>query len=76
SILTGNDLGQLGMYPEFPAEDEVKAYSELPKVKGLLEEFKRKPDQVERLLHKEAQKLIASGKVDEAWKLLLSNKTI
>ncbi|MCB9204096.1 MAG: flavin reductase family protein [Flavobacteriales bacterium] len=76
SILTGNDLGQLGMYPEFPTEDEVKAYSELPKVKGLLEEFKRKPDQVERLLHKEAQKLIASGKVDEAWKLLLSHKTI
>ena len=76
SILTGNDLGQLGMSPQLPSEVEVKAYSNEPKVKGLLEEFKRNPGQVERLFHKEAQKLIAQGKIDEAWKLLLTPKHI
>jgi flavin reductase (DIM6/NTAB) family NADH-FMN oxidoreductase RutF len=71
SILTGNDLGQLGMSPELPSDTDVQAYSNERKVKGLLEEFKRNPGQVERLFHKEAQKLIAQGKVEEAWKFLL-----
>lgn len=72
SILTGNDLGQLGMAPELPTEDEVLAYANEPKAKGLLSEYERNPAQVERLVHKEAQKLIASGSVQEAWKLLLT----
>jgi flavin reductase (DIM6/NTAB) family NADH-FMN oxidoreductase RutF len=72
SILTGNDLGQLGMSAELPSDADVKAYSNESKVKGLLDEFKRNPGQVERLFHKEAQKLIAQGKVEEAWKLLLT----
>ena len=72
SILSGNDLGQLGMAPELPSEEEVLAYANEPKAKGLLSEYERNPAQVERLVHKEAQKLIASGSVQEAWKLLLT----
>lgn len=72
SILTGNDLGQLGMSPEIPSEAEVLAYSEEPQAKGLLAEYQRNPAQVEKLFHKEAQKLIAAGKTEEAWKLLLT----
>ena len=72
SILTGNDLGQLGMAPELPTESEVLAYAIEPKAMGLLSEFEKNPAQVERLVHKEAQKLIASGSVQEAWKLLLT----
>lgn len=72
SVLTGNDLGQLGMAPEFPTEDEVLTYGDESKAKGLLSEYERNPAQVERLVHKEAQKLIAAGNVQEAWKLLLT----
>lgn len=72
SILTGNDLGQLGMCPELPSESDVLAYAAESKAKGLLSEYERNPEQAERLIHKEAQKLIASGNIQEAWKLLLT----
>lgn len=72
SILTGNDLGRLGMSPEIPSKEEVCAFYAKPNVKGMLAEYHLNPKQVERLLHKEAHKLLEAGKTDEAWKLLLT----
>ena len=34
------------------------------------------PKKVERMLHKTAQELLTEGKVDEAWKVLLSPQTL
>lgn len=76
SILTGNDLGLLGMSPELPPKEAVSKYYQRPEVKGLLKDFAKKPEQVTRILHKEAHKLLESGKTEEAWKLLLTPNCI
>ncbi|MCB0756096.1 MAG: flavin reductase family protein [Flavobacteriales bacterium] len=76
SVLTGNDLGRLGMSPELPSDEQVCAYYQQPKVKGLLEEYSLKPEQVTRILHKEAHRLLEAGNTEEAWKLLLTPNCI
>ncbi len=70
-ILTGNDLGQLGMIPELPEETEVNEY----KLTELSDLFLRHEDQAAQLetsLHEHARELIGKGKVREAWMTLLS----
>lgn len=76
SILTGNDLGQLGMASTLPTEDEIKEYYQQPNVKELLKEYSLKPAQVERMLHKNAHRLLEEGKTTEAWKMLLSTNCL
>jgi flavin reductase (DIM6/NTAB) family NADH-FMN oxidoreductase RutF len=64
SILTGNDLGMLGNVEKLPDADEVRAYYEnnasLKRFNGNVVEA-----------HKHAHQLLQSGKMDEAWKVLL-----
>lgn len=58
-VLTGNDLGKLGMVPALPTEAEVKAYS--------------KPDNMNlETAHIMAHVLLKEGNAMEAWKVLLS----
>lgn len=73
SVLTGNDLGYLGMSSALPDTNEVLAYATQPHVKSLVAEFEKNPDAAVLALHKEAQKLLRTGKPEEAWKLLLSS---
>lgn len=76
SVLTGNDLGQLGMTPEIPTDQDILDYSKTSKIRGLLDDYASNPKKVERMLHKTAQELLTEGKVDEAWKVLLSPQTL
>ena len=58
-VLTGNDLGKLGMVPVLPTEAEVRAYS--------------KPDNMNlETAHIMAHVLLKEGNAMEAWKVLLS----
>ena len=66
SVLTGNDLGKLGMIEALPGSDEVREFIEKEKnglLKGLTEEAE---------YHKKAQELLAGGKMETAWRILLS----
>jgi flavin reductase (DIM6/NTAB) family NADH-FMN oxidoreductase RutF len=76
SILTGNDLGRLAMASNLPSKEEVEAYYQQPNVKELLKEHHLNPKQVERMLHKNAHRLLEQGKTMEAWSMLLSPNCI
>ena len=71
SILTGNNLGQLGIVESLPDETEVNEY----KLTELAELFVRLEDDAEQLeleLHKIAKEKLEQGEVTDAWKALLS----
>jgi len=62
-VLSGNDLGKLGNVTHLPLEADVKTYKE-----SLTRKFSN-----EEALHKEAKRLLEQNKIEEAWKLLLSD---
>lgn len=62
TILTGNNLGQLGNIEKLPNKDEALQYKN--------EHFKNISSEVE--IHTHAKKLLDEGKVIDAWKTLLS----
>lgn len=70
-VLTGNDLGQLGNVEVLPNETAVNEYR-LTELSDLFVSFEDNPVELEKMLHKKAQELIAEGKVEEAWMALLS----
>lgn len=69
SILTGNDLGQLANVNEMPV---INPAFEDAHVKQIVQYYSINPDDMEKELHRHAKKLIAAGKVNEAWQVLLS----
>lgn len=70
-ILTGNDLGKLAGILELPNETEVNEYK-LIELSDLFVSLEDNPQELERELHKNAQKLLKENKLEEAWKTLLS----
>ncbi|MFZ5552315.1 MAG: flavin reductase family protein [Bacteroidota bacterium] len=70
-ILTGNDLGQLGNCTELPNETDVNEYK-LTELSELFIENENNKALLEEKLHQHARSLLSSGKVNEAWKTLLS----
>ena len=74
SVLTGNDLGRLGMVSTLPTEEDIRKYGQEKRVQELLSEYPNNPEQIERIIHKTARKYLSEGNVNEAWKLLLSPK--
>ena len=71
SVLTGNDLGQLGNVEQLPGEAEVNEFK-LNELKATFKAYQNKPEMLEMELHKTAHDLLTKGKVTEAWKTLLS----
>lgn len=71
NVLTGNDLGMLGMIPSLPDQQEIDEFSQQPNIKELLKEYDTDQKQIDRLLHKNAQALLKDGNVSDAWKTLL-----
>ncbi len=61
SILTGNDLGQLGMAPALPTMDEVAGFAANLGHKLASDEA-----------HKAAHELLQKGNITDAWKTLLT----
>lgn len=76
TVLTGNDLGLLGMQPELPSPEAIAEFASQPNVKELLKDHAKNPKQVERILHKNAHALLESGNTEDAWKMLLAPTTI
>ncbi len=68
-ILSGNNLGQLGNVHEIPFIDP--AFHD-DKLKNIFQYYSLNPDDMERELHKYAKELLDSGKVKEAWQVLLA----
>jgi len=68
-ILTGNDLGHLSNINEMPAIDPSFDDTHL---KNIIQYYSVDPDEMEKELHTYAKKLLAEGKVKEAWQVLLA----
>jgi len=71
-ILTGNNLGQLGNVTALPTDEEVEAYSLEPANKEILDATIGDSQTRELQLHLKAKQLLDEGRVEEAWKILLS----
>ena len=68
-VLTGNDLGMLGNVENFPNMEEINTFI------NASEELKWLRDEGNVLeIHKKAQDFLCEGKIEEAWKVLLSRK--
>jgi len=71
SILSGNDLGQLGNIEELPNETDVNEYK-LIELSELFVSLEGDPTKLEHQLHERAKELLKENKVEEAWMTLLS----
>lgn len=72
TVLTGNNLGQLGNVEAIPTADEVEAYRTSGAILELFEDFKHSREGLAIHLHTVAKRLLEENKVTEAWKVLLS----
>lgn len=71
TILTGNELGQLGGLAEVPDETAVNDYK-LTELSEFFIELQDSPADLCTALHKHAQDLLREGRVEDAWKTLLT----
>ena len=71
TILTGNNLGQLGNASSFPTAEEIAAMKNSEVILGILNSSKTSSEK-EVLVHMHAKKLLDGGNVHDAWKTLLS----
>ncbi len=69
TILTGNNLGQLANVNEVPFVDPA-FYDD--KLKNIIQYYSINPEDMEKELHLYAQELLDTGKVNEAWQVLLA----
>jgi flavin reductase (DIM6/NTAB) family NADH-FMN oxidoreductase RutF len=75
-VLSGNDLGRLGTILQLPESDEVAAYIEQDKkLKDILENTGDDDKKLQKQLHQYAHQLLEQEKVEQAWKVLLAQKT-
>lgn len=70
-VLTGNDLGQLANVPVLPDETSVNEHK-LTELSDTFIHLQDKPQELETELHRIAQRLLAEGNTDQAWKTLLA----
>lgn len=71
TILTGNNLGQLGNVENLPDETTVNEFK-LIELSDLFQEYEDDAPQLEIELHKLAKEYLDKNEVDEAWKTLLA----
>ncbi|HRH36785.1 MAG TPA: flavin reductase family protein [Flavobacteriales bacterium] len=69
--LTGNELGQLGSALIIPDETAVNEYK-LTELSDTFIALQNEPEKLLAALHQHASKLLSNGKLDEAWKTILS----
>ncbi len=70
-ILTGNNLGQLGMIESLPDETMVNEYK-LTELADLFIQHEKNKTVLEQKLHEQAKALLDTGNVQDAWKTLLA----
>lgn len=71
SVLTGNNLGQLGNVEALPDETEVNDFK-LTELADLFMEFEDDAAALELKLHHKAKTYLDQGLIEEGWKTLLS----
>ena len=71
SILTGNNLAQLGGIEEIPNETEVNEFK-LIELSDIFVSLDDNPAELEKKLHELAKSKLEENKIEEAWKTLLS----
>ena len=69
-FLSGNNLGQLANVQEVPVIDP--SFDD-PHLKQIIQYYSISPEEMEKELHSYAKKLLDTGKVNEAWQVLLAN---
>lgn len=69
TILTGNNLGQLGNVNEYPVIDPAFEDTHL---KHIIQYYSINPADMEKELHRYAKKLLDKGQVQAAWQVLLA----
>jgi flavin reductase (DIM6/NTAB) family NADH-FMN oxidoreductase RutF len=72
SVLTGNNLARLGNTQLLPSVEEVQEFKHEPIYRYLTQTHQQNPEEQERQIHLLAQKLLEEGRVQEAWKALLT----
>lgn len=70
NVLTGNNLGVLGLVKTLPSDAEVEAFSKTDEMKELLDATIDSNTRTIRL-HLKAKHLLDNGRVMDAWKVLL-----
>ena len=73
TILSGNDLGKLGSAKTLPTPDKIRAYHQSETMISLRDEARNGCQYLPDLLHLRAKQLLAEGKIEEAWLVLLSS---
>ncbi len=73
NVLTGNHLGMLANVHDLPAIDP-SFYDD--RLKNIVQYYSINPSEMEKELHLYAAELLMSGKVAEAWQVLLSGENI
>jgi flavin reductase (DIM6/NTAB) family NADH-FMN oxidoreductase RutF len=68
-ILTGNNLGQLANVPQQPVIDPAFEDAHL---RNIFQYYSIAPEEMEKELHRYAQKLLEKEQVQEAWQVLLA----
>jgi flavin reductase (DIM6/NTAB) family NADH-FMN oxidoreductase RutF len=71
TVLTGNNLGQLGNVEALPTDDEIDAFSQTDEMKELLDATIGDSHTRTVHLHLKAKHLLDNGRVMDAWKVLL-----
>jgi flavin reductase (DIM6/NTAB) family NADH-FMN oxidoreductase RutF len=72
-ILTGNQLAQLGNTEKMPSHDEVRAFRSSGAINEAFQDYGKNYEKLDAHLHHIAARLLDEGKVNEAWKVLLSD---
>jgi len=70
SVLTGNNLGQLGSVEKMPDKEQIKKYKD-SHLKDIFANQNARGLETE--LHIYAKKLLDEGRIEEGWKTLLAN---
>jgi flavin reductase (DIM6/NTAB) family NADH-FMN oxidoreductase RutF len=73
-VLTGNHLGQLGNVPVMPTKEDVQQYKTSGAILEVFQDYGKDHAQLDDHLHHIAARLLDLGKVEEAWKVLLSDQ--
>lgn len=71
TVLTGNDLGQLGGIESLPNETDVNEYK-LITLSDVFIQYEDDAKSLELELHRLAKKLLENNKIEEAWMALLA----
>ena len=69
-VLTGNNLGQLANVNEIPTVDPTFHDD---KLKNIIQYYSINPNEMDIELHRYAKELLDTGKVNEAWQILLAD---